>query len=138
METIILTILAFVLGYKISGFIHVMSFKKILEDLGIGQQDLLKVKDKVQRDLEDLESPSKSSADNDGKTVVEIKIEEMQGQLYAFELTKDTFIAQGQNSEELVERLLQKLPINTRIICDRSNGGELITDAVEKLAERKA
>ena len=132
MEYLIVAVIAFIVGYKASEVIHVISFKKILEDLGINERDLEKLKGKIQQDVEH-ESPAAIVAN---KVVKDIKVEQVEGQLFAYDLHENTFIAQGQNSDELIDRLLTRLPTNTRICCDRSNGGDLITDAVERLAQR--
>jgi hypothetical protein len=130
METLILVICAFIVGWKASEFIHVISFKKILEDLKVSEKDLRKLHSQLAEQLGDSEDAEK--AQPDAKTIVDIKVEQHQGQLYAFEVDKDTFIAQGQNGDELLNRILEKYPVNYRVICDRTNGGDLIADAVER------
>jgi len=137
MEYFIIAVLAFMIGYKVSEIIHVISFKKVLEDLGVSGQQLKKLHDRLAEEhglAPYLEN--NAAAANDGKTVIEIKIEQVQGQLFAYDLVKESFIAQGRDGDELLERILDKYPTNVRVICDRSNGGELITDAAERLAAK--
>jgi hypothetical protein len=132
METFILIVLGFVLGFKVSEAYHVFSFKKILEDLNVSEKDLRRLHSKMAKDLdEDAESPA------DTKTIIEIKVEQHQGLLFAYEAEHDTFIAQGQDGDELLSRILDKYPVNVRVVCDRSNGGELIEEAVQKLVSQK-
>ncbi len=134
METFILVVLGFVLGYKISEIVHVYSFKKILEDLNVGEGDLRKLHSKLAKEVgEDVEDTADQS-----KTVIEIKVEEHQGILFAYELEHDTFVAQGKDSDELLDRILNKYPVNVRVVCDRSNGGELIEAAVQKLVNKNS
>jgi hypothetical protein len=128
METFILVALGFVVGWKLSEIFHVISFKKILEDLDVKEADLRKLHSKLADEAED-EKPA-------GKIIIEIKVESLHGQLFAYELERDTFVAQGRDGDELLSRIMDKYPANVRVVCDRSNGGELITDAVERLAER--
>jgi hypothetical protein len=134
MEYLILAVFSFYIGYKVAELVSVASFKKILEDLDVKEDQLREL---VKKNGMELEDDSDSEPAKDQRTVVEIKVEEVHGCLYAYEAAKDTFIAQGRDGDELVQRLLQALPVNTRIICDRDNGGDLITNAVEKLAEKK-
>jgi hypothetical protein len=134
MEYLILAVFSFYIGYKVAELVSVASFKKILEDLDVKEDQLREL---VKKNGIELEDDSDSESAKDQRTVVEIKVEEVHGCLYAYEAVKDTFIAQGRDGDELVQRLLQALPVNTRIICDRDNGGDLITNAVEKLTEKK-
>ena len=132
METFILLALGFVVGWKLSELFHVMSFKKILEDLNVKETDLRRLHSKLATELDD----SVKEAEPQDKVVVEIKIEQHQGLLYAFEVEKDSFVAQGRDGDELLERILAKYPVNYRVICDKSNGGEFINEAVQKMAQR--
>jgi hypothetical protein len=132
METFILVALGFVVGWKLSEIFHVMSFKKILEDLDVKEADLRKLHSKLASDSEEDEAEKPT-----GKIIIEIKVEQHQGLLFAYEAEDDTFIAQGQNGDELLSRILDKYPVNVRVVCDRSNGGELIEEAVQKLVAQK-
>jgi hypothetical protein len=132
MDYLIVALVALFVGYKISGIIHVISFKRILDDLNISNEDLRQVAERM--DLDDHISPRPSSA----KQQVLIKVEQVQGQLFAYDLQQATFLAQGSSSEELIQRLLEKMPVNTQIVCDIADGGELITDAVERLRDKQA
>jgi hypothetical protein len=132
----IIAVLAFLIGYKASEIIHVISFKKILEDLNVNGNDLKRLKRQLEQE-HGLEDPSEpAAAADDGKIILDIKIEEVQGQLFAYELHQDTFIAQGRDGEELLQRLLDRYPTNVRVICDRAHGGELINEAVQKLSQK--
>jgi len=114
-----------------------VSFKKILDDLGVTEQDLRKLHNQLAKELGEEPDPSANAANSaDDKVIIDIKVEEHQGQLFAFELDKELFIAQGKDGDELIQRILDKYPTNVRVTCDRSNGGELITDAVKRLAEK--
>lgn len=137
LEYLIIAVIAFLIGYKVSEIMHVLSFKNILKDLGVSEQELRRLHTKLAQDhgVEDLPD-SDAAAAREGKTVVEIKIEQLQGQLFAYELTKDTFIAQGRDGDELLQRILDKYPTNVRVICDRAHGGEHLNSAVQKLNEK--
>ena len=132
METFILIVLGFVVGYKISEIVHVYSFKKILDDLGVGEGDLRKLHSKLAKEVGE-EAEEEPQAE---RIPVEIKVEEHQGILFAYEAEHDTFIAQGKTSDELLERIMNKYPVNVRVICDRSNGGDLIEEAVQRLVAK--
>ncbi len=130
MDYFILAFIAFVVGFKISELIHVTSFKKILEDLNVTSDQLRGILTKNGVDTKDL--PQETST----KTQIEIKVETVQGQLFAYDLHKDTFIAQGRDGDELLERILAKFPTNVRVICDVDHGGALISEAAQRLAQK--
>jgi hypothetical protein len=138
MEYFIVTVIAFMIGWKISELFHVISFKNILKDLGVSEQELRRLHTKMalEHGVEDLPD-SHAAAAREGKTVVEIKIEQLQGQLFAYDLTQDTFIAQGRDGDELLQRILDKYPTNVRVICDVAHGGEHLNDAVARLSEKQ-
>jgi hypothetical protein len=137
MEYFIIAVLAFIIGYKVSEIFHVISFKKILEDLGVDGQQLKKLHNRLAEEHGLAPYPENSAAAaNSGKTVIEIKIEQVQGQLFAYDLIKESFIAQGRDGDELLQRILDKYPTNVRVICDVANGGKLINDAAERLASK--
>lgn len=131
MDYFIIAFLAFVVGFKISELIHVTSFKKILDDLNVSPDQLKSLLQKNGVDIVDDETQAQPT-----KTQIEIKVETVQGQLFAYDLHKDTFIAQGRDGDELIERILAKFPTNVRVICDVAHGGELINDAVQRMAQK--
>ena len=126
MELIIIAVVAFYFGFKIAEMVHVASFKKILNDLKISEQQL---RDLVQNNgLEFDEAPEESFA-----AKVEIKIEQHLGQLYVYELGSDRFVAQGKTSDEIMQRIVDSYPKGTRVICTTENGGLILSDAAERL-----
>jgi hypothetical protein len=133
MEYFIIAAFAFFIGWKGSQLFHVISFKKILEDLNVKESDLRRLHNKLAEDLGEAESQPEPQ---ETKTVIDIKVEQHQGMLFAYEVKHDTFVAQGQNGDELLSRILDKYPVNVRVVCDRSNGGDYIEDAVKKMVNR--
>ena len=128
MEYLIVAAIAFFVGWKISEILHVFSFKRILEDLGVNEDRLKKLAEKInQGDSKDQDQ------DTSGKTVINIKVEEVEGVLMAFERDHQQFIAQGKTSDELLQRIMDRYPANVRVVCDVNDGGNLITEAVDNL-----
>ena len=126
MELIIIAVVAFYFGFKIAEMVHVASFKKILNDLKISEQQL---RDLVQKNGLDLdEAPEDSDA-----AKVEIKIEQHLDQLYVYELGSDRFVAQGKTSDEIMQRIVDNYPKGTRVICTTENGGLILSAAAERL-----
>lgn len=126
MELIIIAVVAFYFGFRIAEMVHVASFKKILNDLKISEQQL---RDMVKNNgLEFDEAPEESFA-----AKVEIKIEQHLGQLYVYELGSDRFVAQGKTSDEIMQRIVDSYPKGTRVICTTENGGLILSAAAERL-----
>ena len=128
METTVLIIIAFVLGWKINEFIMAHTFRKILDELKVSDQALRKLVDD-----RSLLIPEDTAAEKPRGPTVEIKIEQHQGQLLAFEATKDTFLAQGQDPDMLLSRIVDIFPVGTKIVIDNDHGGELIKAAADRL-----
>jgi hypothetical protein len=114
MDTIALVIFGFIVGYlmgkAVANWTNTLAFREILKDLGIKDSDIQKLR----------ESP-----DNDDLDQLEVKIEQHQGQLYAFRLDNDQFLGQGASREELIESLKGKLN-NVRVIVSEEHGAKLI------------
>jgi hypothetical protein len=114
-EYIILTaIIAFVLGYKVAELIGTMALREILNDLGIKESQL--------RSLIDQESQ-----EDQPRQEVELRIEQIEGQLLAYEKQPQVrFVAQSPTAELLLERLVQFYPVNTRLNISCTDGSDLM------------
>lgn len=109
------------IGYRVSTALFAISFKNIMDDLGITEQQLRRVAAEKGIDLGPEEAAQEPTL-----TPIEIKLEERSGQIYAYRMDNDQFLGQGANREELVERLALTMT-NVRLIV--SEGSELITPA---------
>jgi hypothetical protein len=128
MDDILILLVGFFIGYlmgrAVSNWVNTISFREILKDLGVTEQQLEKVKAKIDQDLQEV-----TGADAEVElTSVEIKIEQHQGQMYAYRLDDDQFLGQGKTREELIEHLKKNLS-NVRVIVAEENGAKLIQNA---------
>ena len=114
-EYIILTaIIAFVVGYKVAELLGTMALREILNDLGIKESQLRSLI--AQENQED--SPLQE---------VELRIEQIEGQLLAYEQQPEVrFVAQCPTAELLLERLVEFYPVNTRLNISRTDGSDLM------------
>ncbi len=128
MEEYILILVGFVIGYivgkAVANWTNTVAFRELLKDLNISDAQLMKVKAKIDRDLQE----ATGAPEEVELTPVEIKIEQHQGQLYAFRLDNDQFLGQGKDREELIEHLKKNLT-NVRLIIAEDNGAKLIQNA---------
>jgi PP-loop superfamily ATP-utilizing enzyme len=123
-EFLIAFALGWWIGHKVSGFWMALSFREILKDLGVTEQQLKKLAEKNGIDLP--EKPTEESEETPILTPIEIRIEEHQGVLYAYRLDNDQFLGQGTDREALIERLTDNLT-NVRLIVAEEHGAGLIT-----------
>jgi hypothetical protein len=125
METFIYIVLSFIVGWKLSAWVQTYITKQILQDLGVTDKQLLKA-------IADMEADKPGATAIDNRTTVELKIETHGGHLYAFELATDTFVSQAADPDSLVDTLFKRYPVNTRIVIQRENGGDLVEAALER------
>ena len=115
MDTIALVIFGFIVGYlmgkAVANWTNTLAFREILKDLGVNDADIQKLREKP--------------TDDDELDQLEVKIEQHQGQLYAFRLDNEQFLGQGASREELIESLKGKLN-NVRVIVSEEHGAKLI------------
>jgi len=128
MDEYILIFVGFIIGYiagkAVANWTNTMAFRELLKDLGVSDAQLQKVKARIDRNLQD----ATGAPEEVELTPMEIKIEQHQGQLYAFRKDNDQFLGQGKNREELIEHLKKNLT-NVRLIISEEDGGKLIQNA---------
>lgn len=127
METLILVTLAFVVGFYVGKIVMrvglTLAFILMLKDLGVSEADLQRVKARIENDMADPEKSSEESQSD--LDVVEIKLEQHSGVIYAFRKDNDQFLGQGADQEALIRRLGEKMR-NVRLLISREDGGELM------------
>jgi hypothetical protein len=123
-EAVIIFALGFYLGHKLATLFHVAAFKKILDELGIKEQDMRQL---ARRAGLEHRLPPESTKES-GLEEIHIKLEQHQGQIYAFRMDNDGFLGQGKDRDSLIQHLQQRM-MNVRLIVDE--GGELIAKTVD-------
>lgn len=121
-------IVAFALGCWIGSAVSrawmALSFREILKDLGVTDQQLRRLAEKNDIKLSP-EKPRDSITGEVTLTPIEIRIEEHNGCLYAYRLDNGLFLGQGPDREQLIDRLKDNLT-NVRLIISEDNGAGLI------------
>lgn len=122
METIIVAAVAFVIGWVLGSFFmaikQAQAFKSILNDLGVTTEQLLKLKQRL--DLAD------DAPETPRENVVEVKLEQHSGMIYAFRKDNDQFLGQGTDREQLIKHLDHTFAKGARIIIRDEDGAELV------------
>ena len=112
--------IAFWVGWKISELWQMVTFKELLSDLGVKQQDLEKIKDQLEQADTDPED------ENSHLPILEVRVEQHPEGLFAYRKVDDSFIAQGKDREGLMENLVNNLN-NVRVIVAKEDGADLIS-----------
>jgi archaellum component FlaC len=104
------------IGYRVNEMLMAHIFRKMLDDAGISTNDLNKFTDHWR---------TKLGKDEEGLTDVEIRIEKVNDQLFAFHVGSDEFIAQGQTKEDLLAAI-EKRMTNVKLVISQEHGAEFV------------
>lgn len=121
LDIIIITVMAFYLGWRIREALMLLTFREILRDLGVPEDRLRRLALTKGIDLTDPQPEQDSAPDK----TIEIRVEQHQGCLYAYRMDNDEFLGQGQDRELLVQRIAETYK-NTRFIIRDSQGADLL------------
>jgi hypothetical protein len=121
MELLITAFIAFYLGWKISSWVSALSFREILKELKVSDQQLEKLIGRY--GLSSKEESSEPKARDPEE--ITIKVEQHQGVLYAFRIENDEFLGQGKTRDELVEGMAKRFK-NVRFTVPENAGAELL------------
>ena len=112
-------------GFRIAEALHQMAFRKIMQELGIKESQLRDLAKKNGLKLEDEQDSKDPELE-----IIEVKLEQHQGQIYAFRVDNDQFLGQGQDRESLITALKQRLN-NVKLVISEDHGANLIKQANE-------
>jgi hypothetical protein len=125
-EISILVVLAFALGWRIGSWITThflaLSFRQILQDLGVSNEQLRKLARDAGVDLSDVNPSTEPGVE---LTPLEVTIEQHQGVLYAYRKDNQQFLGQGTDQSTLVDSIARRMD-NVRLIIDTADGADLL------------
>ena len=119
LELIITFTIGWILGWKINDVLRTAAIKALLKELGVTDQDLRAA---AARNGIEISAAPDTAAD---ETVVEVKLEQHEGQIFAYRKSDDTFLAQGTDRDSLIDRLNQTMK-PCRILIDKEDGADLL------------
>jgi hypothetical protein len=126
MELIIAIAIAFAFGWYAGSWVttHLLalSFRQILNDLGVKNSQLRKLANDVGVELPDV---NENTADGVGLTPLEVTIEQHQGVLYAYRKDNQQFLGQGTDREGLIASISKRMT-DVRLIIDTADGADLL------------
>ncbi len=124
LELIIVGFVSFYLGARLKGIFMIMTFQRLLRDLGISQQHLRDFAKKHGIEVPE-EDPTEQQHVAKEENATEIRIEQHQGQLFAWRVSDNTFLAQGSDREGLFRSLEQRFG-QGRFVVSKEDGADLI------------
>ena len=126
MELLIAILIAFAAGWYAGSWIttHLLalSFRQILTDLGVKNEQLRKLAQDVGVELPAV---NQNTADGDQLTPLEVVLEQHQGVLYAYRKDNQQFLGQGTDRAGLIESISKRMD-NVRLIIDQQDGADLL------------
>ena len=126
METLLLCTICVIVGWKLSSLWNVIAFKKLLEDLGISQQQLAQLKTRLESHGDVPGLADLTASEQEPQKIVEVKLEQHEGILFAFRKDNDQFLAQGTDRDSLIQRLTENLT-PCRVVIAKEDGADLIS-----------
>jgi hypothetical protein len=125
-EISILVVIAFALGWYIGSTVttHLLalSFRQILNDLGIKNEQLRKLATDVGVDVPDVNADAQPE---NTLTPLEIVLEQHQGVIYAYRKDNKQFLGQGTDRQGLIDSISKRMT-DVRLIIDQADGADLL------------
>jgi hypothetical protein len=126
MELLIVVIVAFAFGWYAGSWVttHLLalSFRQILNDLGVKNEQLRQLAENVGVELPAVNA---DTADGNRLTPLEVTIEQHQGVLYAYRKDTKQFLGQGTDREGLIDSISKRMT-DVRLIIDSADGADLL------------
>lgn len=120
-ELFIVAALGIFIGWQASKRVHLDGFRQLLRALKITEEDLRRAMIKVQSpgwQLDDVEGTK-------DPTVVDVKLERVGTQIFAYRKSDDRFLAQGSDADSLIARLNENLT-PCRVVVAQEDGADLL------------
>ena len=108
-------------GFKIAEHIHTTIFRDILMKLKVSESDMLGMMQDLQKDLpEDHEAAMPR---------VEVKVEQVNDQLYVYRLDTMEFLCQGANREAVLACLSERFHKDFTIVLSEEHGAKYLKES---------
>jgi hypothetical protein len=111
LEILITAVIAFGLGWGISTLFNRWVFSMLLQQLGITHETMLKLADDL--------------AKTPDEAAIRIRLEQEQGQIYAYRKDTAEFLGQGTDADTLLARLNENMQ-PCRVVVEQADGADLL------------
>ena len=102
-------------GWKINDRFHTSLTTDLLKAVGVGEIQLRRAIENLQSEVAEDELPR-----------VEVRIEEVDGGLYAYRIDTQEFLGQGTDKTTLIDRIKEVNKTNFILVVSQSNGADLL------------
>ena len=120
-EIIIAALVGIFIGWTASKQVHIDGFRQLLKALKITEADLLRAMIKIQSREWQLDADEGAKDD----TIVDVKLEQVGTEIFAYRKSDDQFLAQGTDADSLIERLNQNLT-PCKVVVAKEDGADLL------------
>ena len=105
-------------GFKVAEYIHVTMFRDILVKLKVKDSDMRGMIQDLQKDLTEDATPR-----------VEVKVEQVNDQLYVYRLDTMEFLCQGANREAVLACLSERFHKDFTIVLSEEHGAKYLKES---------
>ena len=120
-ELILVALIGIFIGWQASKKVHLDGFRQLLRALKVTEEDLLRAMVRVTSEEWQLDAPEGAK----DSTVVDVKLEQVGTEIFAYRKSDNQFLGQGQDSQTLIERLNQNLT-PCKVVVAQEDGAELL------------
>jgi hypothetical protein len=120
-ELIIAAAVGIFIGWQASKRVHLQGFRELLRALKVTEQDLLRAMIKIHSGEWQLNALEGST----DRTVVDVKLEQVGTEIFAYRKSDNQFLAQGTDADSLIARLNQNLT-PCRVDVAKEDGADLL------------
>jgi hypothetical protein len=117
--------MALYIGWKASQAWHLIAFRKIMQDLKITDNQLLKVAQDAGVDISEI--TKEDDKDETDLPILEVRVEQQPEGLFAYRKEDSLFLAMGKDRKGLMENLVNNLT-NVRVVIAKEDGADLIRE----------
>jgi hypothetical protein len=117
-----------IFGFRAAQRFYITAFRKLLEVLNVSNQDLIRAVKKTAGpelliQIQEIEEAQREQPREHAQ--IEIRVEKVQDQLYAYRVDNDVFIGQGATPDDLIARIAERYK-NTKFTVPKDHGAEFM------------
>ena len=107
-------------GWRINDHFHTILTTDLLKAVGVGESQLRKAIENLQRELPDSEDVLPS---------VEVRVESVNDQLYVYRLDNQEFLCQGATRDDIINCLTTRFHKDFKIIVSEEHGAQYLKES---------